>query len=417
LKSKGPTLTFPKKVTIRLLFSHLIVTEFGMNYAFTPIHIPIAAKGIKFITTNLNDMKRIILTGAAVLVLALADAQGTHFLPAHLAVLRAGDGMVDLKLRQAPIFVDQFDPGTLNAAASFSVQIPTNGPNSFFFNGHAASEGTLTRSADHKLLAFAGYGGVDLLQVAGTASRLDLQRGFCTVDSLGTIHTFLYKNDMPDAKVNPRGVATDGENNFWGCGNSYGTFYYNPSVSREPVRFSAFPNSRAIRIIKDTLYATMNAADGFAKDEPPGVYGFLAQALPRQTDDSATLVVPSATDYKKVVDFDINPEGNIAYMSDTAAGIQKYVKSGKKWELAYNFSIPQHIPPDLNNAAGCFGLVVDFNGPAPVIYATTTEGYAGSVNSNRVVRIVDTNSAAVVTTLVQAGSTNIAYRGIDFTPN
>ena len=72
-----------------------------MNYAFTPIHIPIEAKGIKFITTNLNDMKRIILTGAAVLVLALADAQGTHFLPAHLAVLRAGDGMVDLKLRQA----------------------------------------------------------------------------------------------------------------------------------------------------------------------------------------------------------------------------------------------------------------------------------------------------------------------------
>jgi hypothetical protein len=128
-------------------------------------------------------------------------------------------------------------------------------------------------------------------------------------------------------------------------------------------------------------------------------------------------VVPSVTNYKKVVDFDINPEGNIAYMSDTEAGIQKYVKSGKTWELAYNFSIPQHIPPDLNNAAGCFGLVVDFNGLAPVIYATTTEGYGGSVNSNRVVRIVDTSSAAVVTTLVQAGSTNIAYRGIDFTPN
>jgi hypothetical protein len=70
----------------------------------------------------------------------------------------------------------------------------------------------------------------------------------------------------------------------------------------------------------------------------------------------------------------------------------------------------------LNNAGGCFALAADFAGSAPVIYATTTEGYGTSVNSNRVVRIVDTNSAAVVTTLVQAGSTNVAYRGIDFTP-
>jgi len=38
------------------------------------------------------------------------------------------------------------------------------------------------------------------------------------------------------------------------------------------------------------------------------------------------------------------------------------------------------------------------------------------VNSNRLVRIVDTNSTALVTTLVQAGSTNVAFRGIDFTP-
>ena len=60
--------------------------------------------------------------------------------------------------------------------------------------------------------------------------------------------------------------------------------------------------------------------------------------------------------------------------------------------------------------------MVDFSGPAPVIYATTTEGYGGSVNSNRVVRIVDTNATAVVTTVAQCTSTNIAFRGIDFTP-
>ncbi len=361
-------------------------------------------------------MKKIILTGTAALVLVLsAGAQETHFLPGHLAVLRAGDGVFKLNLKQAPIFVDQFDPNTLNTAPSFTVRIPTNGPNSFFFNGHAGSEGVLTRSADQKLLAFAGYGGVDLLQVSGTASRLDIQRGFVTVDRVGTIHPFLYKTDMTDAKVNPRGVVADGTNNFWGCGNADGTFYYN-STDRQPIRFSLFPNSRAIKIIKNTLYASMNSADGYSIDRPAGVYKFLPTALPRETNTFADLVIPAAPAYKKVAGFDINPGGTIAYMTDTAAGIQKYVKSNDKWTFAYNFSIPQNIPKDLNTSAGCFGLVVDFSGSAPVIYATTTEGYGGSVNSNRVVRIVDTNSTAAVTTLAQAGSANIAFRGIEFTP-
>ena len=363
-------------------------------------------------------MKKAILTSVAALLLALAaNAQATHFLPGHLALLRVGDGLVNLNLRQAPIFVDQFDPNILNSAPSFSVRIPTNGPNSFFFNGHAASEGILTRSTDHKLLAFAGYGGVDLLQVNGTASRLNIHRGICTVDSLGAIHTFLYKSVMKEEKVNPRGVVTDGTNNFWGCGNATSTYYFNPGGQHEPVRFTALPSCRAIKIINDILYVSMSAVDGDLIDKPAGLYKFLPVALPRQANTSVDLVVPAADDYKKVVGFDINTGGNTAYMSDTTAGIQKYVKSEGTWKFAYNIPIPQNIPRALNNAAGCFGLLVDFSGAAPVIYATTTEGYGGAVNSNRVVRIVDTNSTAIVTTLAQAGSTNIAFRGIDFTPD
>ncbi|MDB6021889.1 MAG: hypothetical protein JWQ04_1746 [Pedosphaera sp.] len=362
-------------------------------------------------------LKSVALTLFAGLLLALtADAQETHFLPGHLAVLRAGDGEFSLNLKQSPVFVDQFDTNGLNAAPSLSVRIPTNGPNSFFFNGHAATEGILTRSADHKLLAFAGYGGVDLLQVSGTASRLDIKRGFVTVDHSGAVHTYLYKTDIKDGKLNPRGVATDGTNNFWGCGNTFGTFYYNPTDGHEPARFGAFPNSRAVKIISNTLYVSMNTADGYSGDQPAGVYTFLPAALPRLANAPVNLVIPAAADFKKTAGFDMNSGGTIAYMADTAAGIQKYVKSDGKWTLAYNFSIPQNIPKDLNTSAGCFGLAVDFSGAAPIIYATTTEGYGGSVNSNRVVRIVDTSSNAVVNTLVQSGSTNIAYRGIDFTP-
>jgi hypothetical protein len=361
-------------------------------------------------------MKKAILTSSAlVFVLCTAARAEQGFLPGHLSVLRAGDGVFDLRLRQTPVFIDQFDTATPDKAPSFTVRVPTNGPNSFFINGHAATEGNLTRSSDRKLLVLAGYGGVDLLQVGGTASRLDIKRGCATIDRSGSVHTFLYKSDSSEVKMNPRGCVSDGANNFWGCGNANGTFFLSGSSTSGPVRFPAMANSRAIRIIKESLFATMSAQDGYAEDKPGGIYSF-KPALPREASASVELVVPAAPAYQKTVGFDMNREETIAYMSDTAAGIQKYVKSAGKWNFAYNFSIPQSIPPTLNTAAGCFGVTVDFSGSAPVIYATTTEGYGGSVNSNRVVRIVDTNSTATVTTIVQAPSTNIVFRGIDFTP-
>lgn len=346
----------------------------------------------------------------------LVRAQEGHFQPGRLAVLRAGDGRLDLNRRQSAVFVDEFTTNDLAQAAAFSVRIPTNGANSFFFNGHAGTEGTLTRSMNGRLLAFAGYGGVDLLQVNGTASRLDIQRGYATLDAAGQLHTYLYHSKMTDAKLIPRGVATDGTNHFWGGGNTFGTFYHEPGASNDPVRFTAFPNSRSVRIIEGALYANMNAADGFLIDQPAGIYAFEPLALPRATNTLAKLVLQTAPEYAKAAAFDINPAGNLAYVADTAEGIQKYVKTNGAWKLAYNLTIPQNIPKKLNTGAGCFGLAVDFRGATPLLFATTTEGYGGSVNSNRVVRILDTGATAQVATLAQAGSTNIAYRGIAFTP-
>jgi hypothetical protein len=355
------------------------------------------------------------------LTLLAASAQPNTFLPGCLAVLRAGDGLLELELKRSPIFIDQFDAGGFNSGPSATVRIPTNGADAFFFNGHAATEGNLTRSPDHKLLAFAGYGGVSLLESKGTPSLLDIGRGFCTVDAAGAIHTTIYKSHGLLGKMNPRGVATDGSNSFWGCGNSFGCYYYNPANLAEPVAFKAIPNSRSIRIINNTLYTTLNGPDGTAGDMPAGIFAFEdghgnAAPLPHSADSSLKLLVSAAPAYAKNVGFDINTAGTVAYTSDTVAGIQKYVKTNGTWKLEYNFSIPQNIPQDLNHATGCFGLVVDFSGAAPIVYATTTEGYGGCVNSNRVVRIVDTGARATVTTLAQAPSARMAYRGIEFSP-
>jgi hypothetical protein len=360
----------------------------------------------------------------AVLVAAcvanLAHAEAPHFQPGKLAVLRAGDGQIPQHLKQAPIFIDQFDPTSFNAAPSLSVAVPTNGADAFFFNSHAATEGVLTRSEDGRKLVFAGYGGVNLLEKPGVPSLLEIPRGFCTVDAAGTVQTLLYHPDASSEKINPRGAVSDGEKQFWGCGNAGATLFYRAG-DKAPMEFKSVPNTRAMKIINHVLYATLNGPDALAIDNSAGIYQFVDPAgnavpLPQQANANIRLVVPADKDCVKISGFDMNPDQTVAYLADTAAGIQKYVKTGPDWKLAYKFDIPQNIPAADNHAAGCFGLKVDFSGPAPVIYATTTEGYDGTVNSNRVVRIVDTNANAVVNTVAQSPSANIAFRGIDFTP-
>jgi hypothetical protein len=368
-------------------------------------------------------LKKFILSATVCALSVLSvSAQTTQFLPKHLAVLRAGDGVVDLGLKQSPVFIDQYAPGVFNNAPSFTVKIPTNGPDTLFFNGHAATEGMLTLSADHQFLAFAGYGGVDLLATQGTPSLLDFKRGFCTVDGAGQVHTFFYRqHGGEDEKMNPRGVVTDGNNNFWGCGNALGTVFYNPTGTVGTVTFLEIPTTRAIKIINHTLYTTLNNADATASDLPAGVFSFVNKAgvpvaLPQAAETTLEPVVRAQEPYTKIAGFDMNPEGTIAYTADVAAGVQKYVKTGDLWKFAYNIVIPQNIAPDENHANGCFGLTVDFSGKVPVIFATTTEGYNGCVNSNRVVQIVDTGATASVTTVAQAPSSQTAFRGIAFTP-
>jgi len=366
-------------------------------------------------------MKKLFVTAAAIALAGLTAGAQDKFLPKHLAVLRAGDGVIDLHLKQAPAFIDEFTPGQLNAAPLMSLAIPTNGSDAIFFNGHAATEGMLARSADGRLLTFAGYGGVALLQSNGTPSLLNIDRAICTVDMAGKVHTMIYGR-KGDKKMNPRGVVTDGAGHFWGCGNAFGTVYYDPASMTEPLEFRDIPNSRAIKIIGGTLYTTLNQADGFEGDTTAGIFNFVdgtgnAAPLPQSADAKLSQVVPAESPYNKIAGFDINPAGTIAYTADMVAGIQKYVKANGAWKFAYNFSIPQNIPAAKNHETGCFALAVDFSGPAPIIYATTTEGYHGCVNSNRVVQIADTNATATVTTIAQAGSADVAYRGIDFTPD
>jgi hypothetical protein len=352
-------------------------------------------------------------------ILTLAAWPVLAFQPNHLVVLRAGDGQLELKLKQSPIFLDEFLPGQTNAAPVSTVAIPTNGPDSFFFNGHAATEGMLARSGDHQRLTFAGYGGVALLQSNGTPALLDIGRGFCTVDASGKTKTTVYKLDSNNQKLNPRGMASDDANRFWGCGSAIATLYYDTKTA-QPMVFENIESTRDIRIINHTAYVTLNGADGIAADLPAGIFTFAntsGSPEPLPVDGKASLksVVAAKEPYSKIAGFDMNPEGTIAYTADTSAGIQKYIKENGNWQFAYNFTIPQTLSDTDNRGKGCFGIAVDFSGKTPVIYATTMEGAGGCANANRLVQITDTNANAQVITLARAPAETV-FKGVDFAP-
>ena len=405
-----------------------------------------------------------------------AAAQTPVFTPGFLAVLQEGDGgpgrcsplgaisgitgysASDITgSRQNQLFIDQFDPnGTNQTVPSVQIAIPTNGPGAMLLNGNAGTEGNLTLSGDKSMVAFAAYQG-DILSITTgqqtAPSNLSYDRGIGTVDAFGTYNN-VYRGGgwygIATGKTNPRGVATDGAGNFWGCGNGYGSLYFNPAVTTAgPVQFQNIALTSCVKALNNSVYASVKSSESVSL-YPAGVYSFVDffnNPVPYpQTASFLHLEIPAVAPYTACIGFDINPQNTVAYLADSTYGIQKYVKAGLSWKLAYNLSIPGYnglMTGIMTNAAatnvlsGCFSVTVDWSGTNPVVYATTTDtGYAGSTYyGNRVIRINDTNAVAsgtniilttnmnILTTVVKPPGdglnqlTNVVYKSVTFTPD
>ena len=389
-----------------------------------------------------------LMAGIAGLMAATAHAQ---FSPGKLAVLRAGDNGTSAAsslggAHQSPTFVDEFDPVTPISIPStdtntqgpiFSVAIPTNDPGALWFNGHAGTEGYLALSDDASTLSFSGYGG-DILASNGTPSQLDINRGICVIDVSGNSYIPYEGSDWyglgAGTQTNPRGVVSDnGTNNFFGSGSLDGTMWYNP-FNGPPVTVQNLNSSRQVKTINGVFYTSLQEGDGGGL-YPQGIYDLLAfdgafpVALPEGDFFSLNLVVPASPLYPNVEGFDMNPQRNIAYTADNTFGIQKYVEVGGNWQLACAFGILNNTstgaPIFPGSYTGCFGLVADWSGSYPVVFATTTEGTGGFANSNRLIRLDDNynytdgqlHTNVSVTTLATGWSANIAFRGLAWTPD
>jgi hypothetical protein len=403
--------------------------------------------------------KLALTAGLTCLTAATALAQ---FSPRNLAVLRAGDNSTNawstFALRQSPAFIDEFSPtnpiviSSANTGTNgpiFSVSLPINDPASvppyvaMWFDGHDATEGNLSQSLDGGTLAFTGYGG-DIGTYFGTPDNLtSYNRGICVIDVNGNASIPYEGQDWYGATAttpcNTRGVVSDdGTNNFWGCGSEDGVEWFNPSEQNPPSQIEGLQeNLGAVKIINGTLYTSFSLADqvaqGVGQFYPPGIYDladFSGNLTPLPETGGAAylnLVVPASPDYPNVEGFDLSPPGsplgNIAYMADDNKGISKYVEVAGNWVLACGFGFTNN--EGTAGYAGCFGLVVDWTGSYPVVFATTTEGAGGQTDANRLIRIDDNynftdgqfHTNINVTTLATAWSQELAFRGLAWTPD
>jgi hypothetical protein len=410
----------------------------------------------------------IVATGVAALLGLTAHGQTNTtvaFAPGKLVIYRGGDGILTIDNdRQHPAFLDEYDPSIPNQSAPImSMELPTNaGMNQcMWFNAHAGSEGQgMTRSADRSVLTMTGYTD-DIGSLNGTttdtpssstnADGEGFDRGFATVDAYGNFipgysSSFWFGIQDGISQCNPRGIATDGSNDFWGCGTIAGTENDNDAFAEtgtlfdqpgnEPAAVQTLVNSGySMKIVNNVLYTVFQEGSGGAQNN--GIYDFIGfpfapggTALVPEPNPitgyavNTNLFLDFGSTYANVITFDMNPAGTIAYAADNQYGIIKYVGSGGSWSEAYLFdatNIGSGSQP--KGGQGCFGIAVDFSGANPIIYATTMdEGDGNNTCSNRLISIVDTGTAPdpnaiIATTLAAANGTNEVFRSLDFAPD
>jgi len=349
-------------------------------------------------------MKRLLQTAFGCLFLFSASAQ-TAFTPGNLVVLQTSG---TASKASSAVTLKEF---TTSGTSGMSVSLPTTGPTPFQSAGiFGGSEGFLTTSTDGKYLVLAGYATSATIADITASSSATVARAIGLVYPSGyylqvdTSNTFYSVNDI-------RGGVSDGTN-FWAAGasnnNIDGIDYFYPGPHTALATHASTPaKAYGMRIFNGQLYYSTQKAGPSNTSSQLGVFA-LGTGLPT-SGNPATAQIINTGGTSVPEDFSFNPTTDVCYiainLNTVNGGIQKWTKSGGVWTLAYL------LGTGVANI-GAYGLVVDYSGTVPVIYATTFES-----TGNRVIKITDngTLGTAVIATIVPA-TANTFYKGITFAP-
>ncbi|MCX6273617.1 MAG: hypothetical protein NTV09_00215 [Bacteroidetes bacterium] len=304
----------------------------------------------------------------------------------------------------SPVKLKEF---TTTGTPAATVAIPSTGATPFQSAGvFGGSEGFITTSTNGQYLVLAGYGTAGTFgDVTGTTAAT-VPRVVGSVTPSGAYTQFASSNTFYNLN-DIRSAVSDGIN-FWAAGASVnnvdGIDYYGPGAQAGLATGTASPKGYAMRIFNGEIYYSTQKAGPSNTASQLGIFK-LGTGLPVSGTVTVSQIINTGTIVPE--DFSFNPSLDVCYiainLNTAAGGIQKWTKSGAVWSLAYT------LGTGITNT-GAYGLVVNYSGANPVLYATTFDA-----TGNRVIKITDTGSGSSASTIV-AAATGVYYKGITFAP-
>jgi hypothetical protein len=296
---------------------------------------------------------------------------------------------------------------TTSGAVGMTISVPSNGSSAFQTAGiFGGSEGFLTTSTDQQFLVLSGYA------TSATVSDITATSAVSAPRSVGVVYPSGFFQQVYSSTTNYdandiRGAVSDGTN-FWASGasgaNVDGIDYYGPGSPAGLGTGLTPPKAYAIRIFNGQIYYSTQKAGPTNTTSQLGIFS-MGNGLPTSGSPTPTQLINTGSTV--VEDFSINPTTDICYiavnLNTAVGGIQKWTKTAGVWSLAYT------LGTGITNI-GAYGIVVDYSGVNPIIYATTFDA-----GGNRVIKITDTGAGSIANTILPA-TPNVYYKGITFAP-
>lgn len=339
-------------------------------------------------------------------VVSLAQSFGAG----NLVVVRVGSGAAALGAVTTQVALSDYSTaGTLNATRTYqsSTTIPAAGVAPFLnVSGSATTEGFGSTSPDGSVFALLGYNVTNATALVGAGATTNL-RAVGRAAANGTL-TIPLSALSYGATSSIRSVATDGTNYWATTSNTTSAGGLAHISSAGTVTSLNALNGRCVGIFNGQLFASAAAS---------------VQSFGTGLPTSGSLVGVTVASASSANQFSFSPNHDILYIADESGfnatatlsgGIRKFTRAAgtSTWTFQYT----------LNSGAAattaCRGLVVDWSGASPVIYATVA-----AASANAIIRVTDdgtalssSNTAGTAPTSIVAGITNIRFAGLAFAP-
>ena len=242
---------------------------------------------------------------------------------------------------------------------------------------YGGSEGFLTTSTDGKFLVLGGYNYSSAVDITATTAS-SVNRVVGKVDRCGQ-YTQMYSSSSFYNANDMRGAVSDGTN-FWAAGASTpsvdGIDYFGPGAPTGLATAATPPSAYGMRIFNSQIYYSTQKKGPNNLATQLGIFS-LSGGEPTSGPVTVSLPIINVVSVAATAipeDFSFSNDGKTCYIAinvNTAVGgIQKWTNT-IPWATSgwtYQYTLGTGVAN-----VGAYGLVADYSGANPIIYATTFE--------------------------------------------